>query len=55
MLLQILDKQKGIVYINTKQIASIEHINEIAIIIMSNGIKYTYCDFEYLVELLKNK
>lgn len=55
MLLQILDKQKGIVYINTDQIASIEHINEMAIIIMSNGIKYTYCDFEYLVKLLKNK
>ena len=55
MLLQILDKQKGIVYINTEQIASIEHLNEAAIIMMSNGIKYTYYNFENLVKLLKNK
>ena len=55
MLLQILDKQKGIVCINTEQIASIEHLDETAIIIMSNGIKYTYYDFEYLIKLLKNK
>lgn len=55
MLLQILDKQKGIVCINTEQIASIEHIKEVATIIMSNGIKYTYCDFDYLIKLLKNK
>lgn len=55
MLLQILDKKKGIVCINTKQIASIEHLDETAIIIMSNGIKYTYCNFEYLVKFLKNK
>lgn len=53
MLLQILDKQKGIVYINTEQIASIEHLNEAAIIMMSNGIKYTYYNFENLVKLLK--
>lgn len=53
MFLQILDKQKGIVCINTKQIASIEHLDETAIIIMSNGIKYTYCNFEYLVKFLK--
>jgi hypothetical protein len=55
MLLQILDKQKGIVYINTEQIASIEYLNEAAIIMMSNGIKYTYYNFENLVKLLKNK
>ena len=53
MLLQILDKQKGIIYINTEQIASIEHLNEEAIIMMSNGIKYTYYNFENLVKLLK--
>lgn len=53
MLLQILDKQKGIVYINTEQIASIEPLNEAAIIMMSNGIKYTYYNFENLVKLLK--
>lgn len=53
MLLQIFDKQKGIVYINTEQIVSIEQLNEIAIIMMSNGIKYTYYNFESLVKLLK--
>lgn len=53
MILQIIDKQKGIVYINTEQIASIENSNEVAIIIMSNGMKYTYSDFDYFVKLLK--
>ena len=53
MLLQILDKQKGVIYINTEQIASIEPLNEAAIIIMSNGIKYSYYDFERLIKLLK--
>lgn len=55
MLLQIPDKQKGAVYINTEQIASIEPLGKTALIIMSNGIRYAYCDFEYLVKLLKNK
>lgn len=53
MLLQILDKQKGVIYINTEQIASIEPLNKAAIIIMSNGIKYAYYSFENLVKLLK--
>ena len=52
MLLQILDKQKGVIYINTEQIASIEPLNKAAIIIMSNGIKYSNYDFEYLITLL---
>lgn len=53
MLLRILDKQKGIIYINTEQIASIEHLNEAAIIRMSNGIIYIYYNFENLLKLLK--
>lgn len=32
-----------------------EHLNEAAIIMISNGIKYTYYNFENLVKLLKNK
>lgn len=53
MLLRILDKRKGIIYINTEQIASIERLNETAIIMMSNGIKYIYYNFENLLKLLK--
>lgn len=53
MLLQILNKQKGVIYINTEQIASIEPLNKAAIIIMSNGIKYSYYNFENLIKLLK--